>query len=151
MDVHDFLQIYLTTRFIKLAILLLTTWAFLNPFIGLIRNYFRARKIGLPVPILLTPVSLLGTWWTTSWALFGLWIEAVLLWLPCGTGSWVKYSAHSWFHKQKYFLHEQYGDVFLVVTPSEIEVVVANPEVAVEGSCPVYLPHHYHISTQNNS
>jgi cytochrome P450 len=107
------------------------TWSVFIPIMKLSRNYLKARRIGIR-PILITPVSLLGPIWATMGALIGVWIEQFLLALPFGLGSWIKYSGHSWFYKQKYFLHEKYGPVFIIVTPSEIEVVIAEPETATE-------------------
>jgi cytochrome P450 len=102
----------------------------LNSIYGLLKNYWKARKIGLPIVI--TPVSLLGPVWALIWALAGGLIEPMLLSLPFGMGNWVTYSGHTWFFNHGYDLHKKYGPAFVIVTPTEIEVVIADPETAAD-------------------
>jgi cytochrome P450 len=99
--------------------------------INLLKNYHTARKIG-DLPILITPVSLLSPVWALVWAVAGGLLQPILLKLPFGLGDWVRYSGHTWFYAHGHDLHQKYGPVFIVVTPSEIEIIIADPNTAHE-------------------
>lgn len=120
----NFILVLLTGVF---AALLLPTFKLL----GLIKNYRKARKIG-DLPIVLTPVSLLGPIWAFLWTFAGGIIQPILLRLPFGLGNWVKYSGHTWFWDHGHELHKKYGPAFIIVTPTELVVSIADPDTAAD-------------------
>lgn len=96
------------------------------PLFKLLRNYNEARKCDLP--ILITPISVLNPVWTLSQHFAGPLLER----LPFGLGGFALYSGLAWMFKARYSFQEKYGPAFIIVTPEEIELVIADAEAADE-------------------
>lgn len=95
---------------------------------SLFANYRIARQFGLPV--IISPVSTLDPLWIITYKCLP--ILRSLQWLPFGWGAFARCSAIGWQFKEKYALHGQFGDAFILVTPSVNELVVADPDAANE-------------------
>ncbi|KAK1973703.1 cytochrome P450 [Colletotrichum cereale] len=87
-------------------------WSFL-------RNYQTAKD--LQIPILVSPIS----WQNPLWMLLGETIGRPLQCLPfCRRFGW---QIHD-----KYLMHEHLGPVFVIVSPSDNEIVISDPTTALE-------------------
>jgi len=103
----------------------LLAW-FLWMFTSLVKNYWIARKIGLPMVI--SPATPLNPFWIICYRVFP---QVLLLkHLPLGLGQWVRCTFMGWTFNDKYALHDELGDLFVVVSPGAIEVMVADPQTA---------------------
>ena len=87
-------------------------------------NYTAARKIALP--IIISPVSPLNPLWILSYRAFPFLLS--LKHLPFGLGTWARCTYLGWTYHDKHALHDIFGPVFIVVTPSGNEVSVAHPQ-----------------------
>ena len=94
--------------------------------ITLFRNYVVARRIGLPIVV--SPITPLNPFWLICYRVF----PSVLLLkrLPFGLGRWARCIYTSWTFDDKCALHDELGDLFSIVSPGSIEVVVADPKSA---------------------
>ena len=103
----------------------LLAW-FLWMFTSLVKNYWIARKIGLPMVI--SPATPLNPFWIICYRVFPqvLWLR----YLPLGLGRWVRCTFMGWTFNDKYALHDELGNLFVVVSPGAIEVIVADPQAA---------------------
>lgn len=88
------------------------------------QNYNTARKIGLP--ILVTPVAITGL----IWQLFEYRLRPLLRRVPFGLCSFIDYSGLEWMWRERYTFHERLGPAFIVVTPSEVMIVIADSDAA---------------------
>lgn len=95
---------------------------------SLFANFRIARQVGLP--IIISPVSTLDPLWILAYKCLP--ILRSLQWLPFGWGAFARCTAMGWQFEEKYALHEQFGDAFILVTPSVNELVVADPDAASE-------------------
>ena len=95
-------------------------------FPSFVKNYGIARKIGLP--LVLSPATPLNPLWIICYRA----ISQVLLlkYLPFGLGRWARCTFMGWTFNDKYALHDELGDLFSIVSPGGIEVVVADPDTA---------------------
>ncbi|CAN8096634.1 unnamed protein product [Discula destructiva] len=96
---------------------------FVTSILSFSSNLRAARKTGLP--ILISPVDLLNP----LWIIFQKPLVPLLVKLPFGLGAWTRYNTMSWYFTDKYRVHEEYGKVFLKVSPDWIELHSADPEV----------------------
>ena len=92
----------------------------------LLGNYAVARRIGLPIVV--SPITPLNIIWLLSYRVF----PPVLLLkrLPFGLGRWARCTYTSWTFDDKCALHDEVGDLFCIVSPGSIEVVVADRKAA---------------------
>jgi cytochrome P450 len=97
------------------------------PYRTLLYNYNKARKLNLP--ILITPIkaksrphSMLGN--------FSGKTSALLRSLPFGIFNFLNYTGFEFFWVNGHNLHSKYGPAFVVVSPGEVHLVVADPETA---------------------
>ncbi|KAE8441593.1 hypothetical protein EG329_004642 [Mollisiaceae sp. DMI_Dod_QoI] len=88
----------------------------------LAKNYSTARKIGLPV--LVTPISFLHPLWLLSHRRLGPFLKA----LPFGLGKFVDHTGFSWFFPDRYRSHADLGPAFIIVSPSQVQVILADPD-----------------------
>lgn len=89
--------------------------------VRLINNYNEAKKIGLPVIILpVDPASPL-------WMFTKDYLKPVLTKLPFGLGTWAGRAEVGWTYFEKYSIHAKYGDAFVLVSPGENDVTLADP------------------------
>lgn len=91
-------------------------------------NYVRARKIGLPIVI--NPVSNVNPLWLSTRSFFGPMFEA----LPFGLGDWVSRTGMGWTFYQRFRIHAKHGEAFIIVSPGENEIMLAEPHAAEEVS-----------------
>lgn len=88
------------------------------------RNYRLAAKIGLP--ILVCPVNPMGPLW-----MFGKdFLIPILSSLPFELGEWAERTEIGWTFKSRFSAHAKYGEAFVIVTPGENEIVLAEPAAA---------------------
>jgi len=103
----------------------LLAW-FLWMFTSLVKNYWIARKIGLPM--IISPATPLNPLWIICYRVFP---QVLLLkHLPWGLGRWARCTFMGWTFNDKYALHDELGELFAVVSPGAIEVIVADPQAA---------------------
>lgn len=85
---------------------------FLSTISALLRNYSKAREIGLP--ILIQPVS----YSNPLWLMIGRHVAPWFKYLPFGLGKTVSRVGYSgWEWAQKHSIHQEYGPGFVIVTP----------------------------------
>lgn len=106
------------------AVLAWITWTAASLF----ENFRVARQVGLP--LIISPVSTLDPLWMLT--VKCLPILRSLSGLPFGWGNFARCTSIGWHFKEKYTLHDQLGDAFILVTPSTNELVVADPDAASE-------------------
>ncbi|MCJ1388203.1 hypothetical protein MMC18_001048 [Xylographa bjoerkii] len=94
------------------------TWTALN----LWKNYQSARHSGLR--IIISPVSPLNPFWI----IFQKGIGPLVRSLPLGLGRSARYNYIGWQFVDKYAVHQELGDAFMLVTPSANELVLADPD-----------------------
>jgi len=130
---------WILTLFCSLPIL----WISVLRTYGLWVNYLEARKFGIPIKIVL--FNRQDDIWHFFWRYFHPLFKA----LPFNLGSWVDYSFHGWNVARRFRPHEDLGDVFVVVTPNQNEIVTTDPVAGFELESKYktwYKPqHHYHI------
>jgi cytochrome P450 len=104
-----------------LYLLLLPVFAFISfRFYNLGRNYFAARKFG--IPIILLPVSFEDAWWIPFRPLFS-WVER----LPFGLGSWYVYTEMGWPTVDGIKTVDRLGENFVLVSPANNVLVSCYP------------------------
>ena len=89
--------------------------------VRLSNNYHEAKKIGLP--ILICPVNPAGPLWLFSKDL----LKPIFTKLPFGLGTWAGRAEVGWTFLEKFSVHAKYGEAFVIVSPGENEVVLADP------------------------
>lgn len=80
------------------------------------QNYRAAMKMGLP--IVSSPVYSRSLPWLVLSPLLG----PLLLKLPFGLGSWVRYNRYMWVLEEKASAFQEKGKMFVVVTPAKLQV-----------------------------
>ncbi|KUJ12892.1 cytochrome P450, family 5, subfamily A [Mollisia scopiformis] len=95
-----------------------------SPALRTYKNYQKARTIGLP--IVFSPFTTLSP----IWALFGPRLGPICMRLPFGLGDFVRHSGFSFFWHDRYRMHEQYGPALCVVTPGDVQVIIADGAAA---------------------
>lgn len=80
------------------------------------QNYRAAKKMGLP--IVSSPVYSRSLPWLVLSPLIG----PLLLKLPFGLGSWVRYNRYMWVLEEKASAFQEKGKMFVVVTPAKLQV-----------------------------
>lgn len=96
--------------------------------VSLFANFKLARQVGLP--IIISPVSSLDPIWILAYRFLP--IIRLLKLLPFGWGNFARCTSIGWHFGEKYALHEQFGDAFILVTPSTNELVLADPDATTE-------------------
>ena len=98
--------------------LVLAGWGFWtgNSFLS---NLKIARRTGLPIVI--SPVFIFNP----LWVLFHKNLISLLKSLPWGLGNFTRYNKLGWTYDDKYRIHEELGDAFIVVNPSQNDLYVA--------------------------
>ncbi|KAL9117084.1 MAG: hypothetical protein Q9187_006381, partial [Circinaria calcarea] len=101
----------------------LAAWLLWNV-ISLFANYQSARQIGLP--ILISPIFSLNPFWILLHRCTP--ILPVLKSLPFNLAKWARCNYIGWQFDEKYALHKELGDAFLLVSPRNVELMVADPD-----------------------
>lgn len=96
------------------------------PLLNLIKNYMIARKLGLP--ILITPLGLLNPFWQLGQNQ----LSPLLKLLPFNLGAFASYSSLVSLFDDRYRRHAQLGAAYMLVSPTENVVVVADASAADE-------------------
>ena len=91
---------------------------------SLFANYQSARQIGLP--IIISPIFSLNPFWILLHRCTP--ILPVLNALPFNWGKWARCNYIGWQFTEKHALHKDLGDAFLLVSPSKIELMVADAD-----------------------
>ena len=91
---------------------------------ALIINYLQARKLGIPIVVI--PVS----WQDALWIIVHPYTRRFRN-VP-KLHNIIKFGPHSWAQDERYLPHQEYGDVFAIVSPKTTEIIVNDPTVAVE-------------------
>lgn len=110
---------FLWQRYAFAAVLAFVGWSAA----AFVRNLCLARRTGLPV--LISPVSRMNF----IWVIIQEPVQPLLKRLPFGLGSFNRFATLTWWFKDRYRLHEEYGKVFLIVSPGALELISADPEV----------------------
>lgn len=97
--------------------LLSTIWS-------LVRNYLRARKVGLPIVIV--PISPENP----VWMLIGRYLIPFLQYVPFGNGHFTRFCHIGWEFDEKARAHLELGDAFMFATPGKNWIYLANAETA---------------------
>lgn len=108
---------------LQLVLLTIAFAPLIYRFSNLVRNYFIARKLELP--IIISPV----TWQEPWYVLVGGSLQRFKNLPFCG---WIGYSSLGWMLHDRYKTHQQLGPAFVVVSPGKNEVYVADPEACKE-------------------
>lgn len=96
--------------------------------VSLFANFQLARQLGFP--IIISPVSSFDPLWILAYKFLP--ILRLIKWLPFGWGTFLRCTYMGWQFGEKYALHEQFGDAFMLVTPSTNELVLADPDATTE-------------------
>jgi hypothetical protein len=101
-------------------------WLFSNIY-SLYRNYILARSSGLPIVICITNPS------NYVWMVLNVPLRPFLQKvLPTSFfNNFIQVTTYGWEFRDKYALHSKVGNVFLLVTPGEIEAWIADPEAVL--------------------
>ncbi|EXJ77289.1 hypothetical protein A1O3_10447 [Capronia epimyces CBS 606.96] len=94
--------------------------------VRLASNYVEAKKTGLP--ILLCPVNPGSPLWMLSKEV----LIPIFLRLPFGIGDWAGRAEVGWTFKEKFSVHARHGEAFIIVSPGENEIILANPSATDE-------------------
>lgn len=95
---------------------------------ALLTHYRQAKCLG--VPILISPVGVSNL----LWLILQDAVAEHIARLPFGLGSWVRYNRRSWIWQfsDRGKIHQEYGLIIAHVTPAEIQVWIADKDVANE-------------------
>ncbi|KJZ79357.1 hypothetical protein HIM_01508 [Hirsutella minnesotensis 3608] len=105
-----------------LALGLMATWTLLS-FIGLLKNYIKARRMGLPIRVI--PIDHRNPLWT----LLDRKVLSLLRHLPFGNdNNLARYNWRGWELADRYRSHQELGDAFVLVTPGRNWVYLADPD-----------------------
>ena len=98
--------------------LVLAVWIFwtVSSFLA---NLKIARQTGLPIVI--SPVFIFNPLWVLCQQSLVPLFET----LPWGLGDFIRYNKLGWTYEDKYRIHDEIGDAFIVVNPSQNDLYVA--------------------------
>ncbi|KAF2764141.1 cytochrome P450 [Teratosphaeria nubilosa] len=111
------------------AVALATVWLTLRA-LRFARNTRRARKSGLPYTFSL--VTELEVWAYLTDPFFRKIFRQHLLQHQQGWPRWARFMIKDWMYEDKYRAHDEFGDVFLVVSPGGIICYIADPNTALD-------------------
>ncbi|KAH8781212.1 cytochrome P450 [Diaporthe sp. PMI_573] len=94
----------------------------------LFRNYLVARKLGVPVRIILIDHV------NPFWLVIDRRVLSLVKCLPFGLGnnSFTRYNYRGWEVPDRYFSHHEMGDAYVLVSPGNIWLYVADPDAVVD-------------------
>ena len=104
------------------AILVWLGWTF----VSLLINYNIARRMGYPIVI--SPVYPLNILWILVRKAFL--DDPTSSNLPSWLGKWTRCGHMAWMFEDNFSLHQELGKIFVLVTPSVNQVIIADPEAA---------------------
>lgn len=110
---------------VLVTLVLTSLWALYSSFY-LLRNYTKARKIGLPIRII--PISHTNPFWM----LVDRRILSIVKRLPFGDNSFTRYNYRAWELADRYRSHQEMGDAFIIVTPGRNWLYISNPDTLTD-------------------
>lgn len=115
------------TKLVWMSALLGTALA-LHTGICLLRNFQKARRIGIPIRVM--PISSLNP----LWMLLDTKVLSRARRLPgrLGDNSFTRYNWRGWELADRGKSHQEMGDAFIIVTPGRNTLYIANPNSVVE-------------------
>lgn len=110
------------------AALLLVSGVVLHALFNLYRNYLQARKIGVPVRIILIDHV------NPLWLVCDRAVLSVIRRLPFGLGnnSFTRYNYRGWEVPDRYYTHHELGDAYILVSPSNVWLYIADPDAVTD-------------------
>ena len=108
---------------IRIAIIIILAWLIWN-LLSFLRNYAAARRIGLPIVI--SPIYPLNP----VWILLHKRVLPILKAFPWNSGLFVRCCYGGWTFDDKYHLHEELGDAFVIVNPGQLELWISEAKTA---------------------
>ena len=119
----------LTSRKMDIALLglvcLPVTWLMYNAYC-LLMNYRKAFKLGFP--LIVVPVSPANPFWLAFQTAF----PSVFRCLPLDLVSFTRYCRLGWEFRDRYRTHQRLGDAWILVTPSQNWLYVADTVATTE-------------------
>lgn len=103
----------------------IATWLLYCAFC-LVKNYLRARKIGIPIIVL--PIDPGNPLWQS----IDRKIIAVVRCFPFGSGTWTRYQWRGWEISDRYKAHQELGDAFIFVTPGNSWLQLCDAEACAD-------------------
>ncbi len=91
---------------------------------NLYNNYFIARKLN--IPLIVAPIGWQDDVWLLCWEWFK-WLKRIPY-----VDVWFDFSRFCWTQDLRYRPHQQYGDVFAIVTPGAVEIVINDAQAVIE-------------------
>ncbi|KAI1764735.1 hypothetical protein GGR53DRAFT_492930 [Hypoxylon sp. FL1150] len=94
----------------------------------LFRNFLTARKLGVPVRIILVDHI------NPLWLVFDRPVLSLVKRLPFGLGnnSFTRYNFRGWEIPDRYYSHHEMGDAYILVSPRNIWLYLADPDAIVD-------------------
>lgn len=110
------------------AILLLVFGSAFHSGFCLFRNYLAARKIGVPIRIILFDHV------NPLWLVCDRPVLSLVKRLPFGLGrnSFTRYNFRGWEVPDRYYSHHEMGDAYILVSPSNIWLYIADPDAITD-------------------
>lgn len=107
-------------------LLLILSFTLYNGFC-LLQNYLAARKIGVPVRIILFDHV------NPFWLVCDRPVVSLVRCLPFGLGnnSFTRYNYRGWEVPDRYYSHHEMGDAYILVSPRNTWLYVADPEAVM--------------------
>jgi hypothetical protein len=105
-------------------ILALLCYPVLSGVFQICQHYVEARKIGLP--ILIAPFGPMSVIWMLSDSFVTPLIKFLDAWCPIPIFSWIEYTAFGWQFQSRHAIHLKHGPAFLIVSPGETQLHVAD-------------------------
>jgi hypothetical protein len=90
------------------------------------RNYYHARKIGIPMIIL--PIDPGNPLWMSVDSFFIPYFK----YIPFGSGNFTRFNWRGWEIEDRFSAHLELGDAFIFVTPGKSWLQVCNAEVLAD-------------------
>lgn len=109
-------------------LVVLSTALGLNNLWGLFRNYQKARKVGVPIRIvIISPLN-------PIWMLLDRRVLSFVRRLPFGLGdnSFTRYNWRGWEVEDRCKTHEELGDAFILCSSYRNTLQIGNPDAVVE-------------------
>ena len=106
------------------AILLPPLLFFVSTVWNLARNYYEARKVGLP--IIIVPISPENP----IWMILARHVLPILQYFPFGNGYFTRFCHIGWEYDEKTRAHLELGDAFMFATPGKNWIYLCNADTA---------------------
>jgi cytochrome P450 len=104
------------------SIFIALVWAYLcYLFVSLLRNYYAAKAVGIPV--IISPVDVFHP----VWLVFGGLVKPFIFILPYGLRRWSTFYNLDWPFYDKGRIHRDVGEVFALVNPWNIAIILDDP------------------------